>query len=94
MDAPGTDADTTPVCAGRDKELLRRRCGISPKAIGLPQSAVPVLHPGKRVGLTLGIENDQGHGHLIQVQLVDEAIARLACEVPQQRLASLHAPVT
>ena len=53
-----------------------------------------MVRAGEGVGLAVGIEDDQGDRNFIEVQLVNEAIAGLACQVPQEYLAVLLASIT
>jgi hypothetical protein len=41
----------------------------------------------KWVGFATSIEDDQSNSNLIEIQLVDNTITRLACEIPEQCLA-------
>ena len=53
--------------------------GLQP--LGLAEGALPVADAGKGIGFAPRIEHHEGDGHFIQVQLVNEAIARLAGQV-------------
>jgi len=50
-----------------------------------------VLHPGKRIGLAAGVEYQQRHRHLAQVKLVDQPVAGLPGQIPQQDFPGLLA---
>lgn len=93
LDPIGPDARTAPVGPGRDQEGLDRRALIARDPLRLAQRPGPVVDPGERVHLVPGVEDDQGDGHLMEVELVDQPIARLPGEVPEQRLPGLPEPV-
>ena len=46
-----------------------------------------MVEAGEWVGFALGVEDDQGDGDLVERELVDQAVAGLAGQVPQQGLA-------
>ena len=79
-----TDTDATPVYPGRDQEFVHRNTRFTLEPLHLPQGTVPMTYPGKGVGITAGIEHDQGHGHFIEMELVNETVARLTGQIPKQ----------
>src|SRR5690348_1810977 len=58
---------------------------------GLVQGTAPVPHPGKGVSFTTGIKQDKRHRDLVEMQLVNESVARLARQVPEEDFAYLLA---
>ena len=64
---------------------IRRRWMLSCSALDAMDQAqrpVPVTYPGEGISLAPGIKDDESYGHFVEIQLVDQAVAWLACQIP------------
>src|SRR6185295_3755114 len=75
--------------ACRDQELFHGHRRRPLALIRQAQRTFPVAYARQRIGLAARIEHHQRHGHFVQMELMDHAVAWLSGKVPKERLAGL-----
>ncbi len=79
--------------ARSNEEATEGRTLGRPALLGLSQSTRPVRHARERIKLAPGVEDHKRYGRLSEIELMNQSITRLTCQIPEEDLPRLPVAV-